>query len=161
MKSLSIFKIIALNSYCRPNGSGEIAFKSVMRKLRQDFWRDMTFVCSCIIKFSRLYKFFNWGMYRPPKVLKLYVLLRRFQICKQNYCRPNGSGDIAFQSVMRKLRQDLWRDNTFVHSCLLKALYNQENKEFVWLLYCCGRWDSCCCGSWDSCCCCWCNLCWC
>ena len=65
-------------------------------------------------------------MYRPPKVLKLYVLMRRFQICKQNHCRPNGSGDIAFQSVMRKLRQDFWRNNTFVCCCLLKALYNHK-----------------------------------
>ena len=67
--------------------------------------------------FLRLYELFNGGLYRPPKVLKLFVLMHRFQICKNNYCRPNGSGDIAFQSVLRKLRQDFWRDKTFVRSC--------------------------------------------
>ena len=49
--------------------------------------------------FLRLYELFNGGSYRPLKVLKLFVLTHRFQICKLKYCRPNGSGDIAFQSV--------------------------------------------------------------
>ena len=31
--------------------------------------------------FLRLYELFNRGSYRPPKVLKLFVLTQRFQIC--------------------------------------------------------------------------------
>ena len=49
-------------------------------------------------RFSRAYELLNGGSYRPPKVLKFFVLKRRFQICKKHLYRPKGSGDIAFQS---------------------------------------------------------------
>ena len=35
--------------------------------------------------------FFNGGWYRPPTLLKFFVLKRRFQKCKKHYCRSRGS----------------------------------------------------------------------
>ena len=61
---------------------------------KESIFDDFNFFSS----FLRLYELLNGGSHRPPKVLKLFVLTHRFQICKNNYCRPNSSGDIAFQS---------------------------------------------------------------
>ena len=48
------------------------------------------FITFCISSLSLLKK---W--YRPPKLLKLFVLEIKFQICKKHFFKPKGSGDIV------------------------------------------------------------------
>ena len=79
-------------------------------------------------EFLSLYELLKEGSYRPLKVLKFFVLKSRFQICKNHYSRPKGSGDIAFQS---EDKFSYWASMFFAplvstHSC------QQGRGEFSW-----------------------------
>ena len=75
----------------------------------------------------------NRRSYRPPKVLIFFVLKCWFQICKNHYCRPKGSGDIAFQSKVEFSSVRKKRVNTFV---AYSRVWNNNYKQSKKTLFC-------------------------